>query len=213
MEYPTELNIADRDRVLCTDPIAMEQLIRPEKLAIPGNFFVSDALNMYEELGYYKDVAIADGGHYPVQELRLHSGVPYMQPTESQLVTIPGNEQQGIGVAVLVDRPESLNSGRTGPLVRMHSACGYSEIGIPMTSQIYRDPSWVYRHRDKLLPMFMSYGDQGMIMGYPRYPEEPDDPDNPDEPDLTEMFSPSLDCDCRSGRHPSASHSFGHWAY
>ncbi len=65
------------------------------------------------------------GGVVPMSELRFKSGLP------CRLFVVEGNAgpQEGAGVAVVAGGDADLAEHPDGPLVRMHSACIFSEMG------------------------------------------------------------------------------------
>lgn len=173
---------------ISTDPDLMAKIVDPDKLHLPGNFFVTDVFGLYEKHATTPGgSALDDGQTYNLRDLTLPNW-PY--PRWHNLISIEGNEQQGTAFAVVVGSIAELQRIYGGPIVRMQSTCGFSEVGRELTAKLYNNPRWIYDHREELLPIFAPYGDDGMIVGYPS----------------CDAYLPSTDCDCQAQRHAAQAH-------
>lgn len=102
----------------------------------------SSALEMCAE---YHDLTGAPlGTSVGADQFRFKSGLPY------SLHIIGGNEREGSAIAVVVGTFDELAQRDQGPLIRMHSACTFSEIG---DSPVVR--SWLDGHLDTRDIVFM----------------------------------------------------------
>lgn len=163
-------------------------MVDPDALEVPGNFYVSDALNFIDDRGVYFGEQIEDRRSYALGGIAMH---PLLQADpgmfverETSLHAVQGDTQtQGAAFVNIVGNVDELKQWPDGPLVRLHSACGYSEVGQYITSRLYADPAWLYHHADELLPSFVQYGD-GFVAGYP----------------FLDNIEKSTDCDCRAQR-------------
>jgi GTP cyclohydrolase II len=173
--------------------------IDPQILQVPGGFYVSDALNFYDDygrrdyydkLGQYRGRGLEDDEVYRLNDIRLHPQLrsPFPEREHSFHIIQGDPETEGAAFMVIVGDIEELQARRDGPLIRMHSACGYSEFGRELTNHLYKDPKWFYEQSaaGRFKPAFMAT-DEGLVTGYPALDEH----------------QVSLDCDCRAQRQLS----------
>lgn len=171
-----------------TDPSALKELVDPDALKIPGNFYVSEALNFIDDKGLYEGRPLEDNRAYALGKLTMHpllySSSGTFTERRGSLHVVQGDPyKQGAAFMNVIGKLEELKALPDGPLVRLHSACGYSEVGQYITSLLYSNPAWLYEHANELLPSFVQYGD-GLVMGYP----------------VHDAIEKSMDCDCRAQR-------------
>ena len=179
--------ITKQEGMLVTDSSALRNFVTPEALAVPGNFYLTDTLNMFEAglvqtaNGYQR---IDDNEAHLLNKILVQSSIEGMKPIESSFFTVQGNPlTEGAAFGVIVGNLDDLKEVEGGPLFRAHSSCGYSEMGIRLTNLLYGNPAWLLDNTKELYPAFIKHGD-GIAMAYPNLeiPEE------------------SRDCDCQSQR-------------
>lgn len=81
----------------------------------------STALEMWVDYGIPQPVSTP----VPVSELRLVSGLPF----RAYIIGGKPGPQEGVAFAAIAGSQDDLTKDPAGPLVRMHSACIFSEIG------------------------------------------------------------------------------------
>jgi GTP cyclohydrolase II len=176
---------------LYTRPSELKKLVTPETLRIPGNFYMSDALNFLEEWGVFNGVQLSDNGEYSLEGAKVHPFRNVLPDVYEErpvsLHAVQGDpETEGAAFAAIVGDIED------GMLVRLHSECAYSEMGRALTNKLYSvdlgginspeappDPDWFYNNIEKLMSSFIKYGD-GIVASYP----------------TCDNLEKSVDCDC-----------------
>jgi GTP cyclohydrolase II len=152
---------------------------------------------------------LEDDMAYPLQDIRVHPDILEESETfytrSHSFEAVQGDpETQGAAFMNVVGNVAEFEDSELGPLVRLHSTCGNSELGRLATLLMYSDPEWLHQPvEDKAFSpayanphwlskyskskgsslAFVEYGD-GLVMGYPPL----------DDANLSE------DCDCRAQR-------------